>query len=290
MASQPMAFLRLTASNGLTINVDASIQDISYAPMVIVCSSFDPQLYVTPKILAWLRRLSRLGASIGGVETGSYILARAGLLDDYRATIHWENTQSITEAFPKVRLTGRIFEIDRDRFSASGAAAAMDMMLHFIAVRMGRKVASAVAEEFIYNRMRAAESPQRLTASERMNTRQPRLRRLLNSIDKDLERRLDVGKLASKEGISQREIRRLFQKYLGSSPQAYHRILRLQKAQSMLRQTDKSISEVALACGFTSSSDFSRAYRRQFRCRPLEDRREIYQLDPSSIMLIPGLE
>lgn len=270
------------ASNGLTINVDGAISEISQASMVIVCSSFDPHLYATPKILAWLRKLARLGTNIGGVETGAYVLARAGLLNNHRATIHWENTQSIVQAFPKVRLTGRIFEIDRNRFSASGAAAAMDMMLHFIALRLGRKVASAVAEEFIYNRMRDADSPQRLTASERMNTRQPRLRRLLNLIDRNLAKRLDIGGLAAKEGISEREVRRLFRAYLGSSPQAYHRVLRLQRARSILRQTDNSILEVALSCGFTSSSDFSRAFKREFGRTPLEDRREVYQLDPPS--------
>jgi transcriptional regulator GlxA family with amidase domain len=264
------------ASNGLSINVDCSIKDVTHSPMVIVCSSFDPQLYATPKILSWLRKLDRLGAHIGGIETGAYVLALAGLLDGHRATIHWENTESIAEKFPKVRLTGRIFEIDRRRFSASGAVAAMDMMLHFIALRLGRKVASAVAEEFIYNRIRDAESPQRLAASERLNIRQPRLRRLLEFLDLQLERRLDVPAMAASEKISEREVRRLFHKYLGSSPQAYHRSLRLNKARSLLRQTDMPVSEVALNCGFVSSADFSRAFRREFGKTPLDDRRDVY--------------
>ncbi len=271
----------VTASNGLSLNVDGSIQDVVDCAMVIVCSSFDPHLYITPKILAWLRKLDRQGAMIGGVETGAYVLARAGLLDGCRATIHWENAQSMIEAFPKVQLTGRIFEIDGRRFSAAGASAAMDMMLHFIGMRVGRHVAASVAEQFIYNRLRGSESPQRLAASERMNMRHPRLRRLLQFMDSHLHERLDIAAIAGAEKISERELRRLFRTHLDDSPQDYHRTLRLEKARLMLRQTDLSVTDIASGCGFASSSDFSRAFRRKFGCKPVDDRKEIYVLDRS---------
>lgn len=270
------------ASNGLTVSVDGSIKDVAFCPMVIVCSSYDPHLYTTPATVAWLRKFARWGATIGGVETGAYVLARAGLLNHHRATIHWENSESFAAEFPKVQLTGRIFEIDRRRFSASGAAAAMDMMLHFITMKLGRRIACAVAEEFIYNRMREAQIPQRLEASERMNTRQPRLRRLLRLLDSHLYDRLDVTTMAASENISEREVRRLFHTYLGTSPQSYHRTLRLQKARLMLRQSELSVSDVAHSCGFASGSDFSRAFKREFGCKPLDDRSEVYFVDRSA--------
>ena len=276
------------ASNGLMINVDGSIKDIEFSPIVIVCSSFDPHLYTTPGILTWLRKMARMGAHVGAIETGTYVLARAGILDNYRATIHWENTESFAEEFPKVRLTERIFEIDRRRFTASGAAAAMDMMLHFIAVQLGRNIALAVAEAFIYSWARDEKSRQKLGASERLHTRQPRLRRLLRLLDSHLDDRLDVNKMAASENISEREVRRLFRRYLGSSPQAYHRSLRLQKARLMLRQTSMSVSDVALSCGFASGSDFSRAFKREFGLRPLLDRGEVYSLDRSAILSLPS--
>jgi len=263
------------ASNGLTLNVDGAFEDVSSCQMVIVVSSFDPQLYITQSMLSWLRRMARQGIPIGAVETGTYVLARARLLDHYRATIHWENMDSFAEEFPKVRLTGRIFEIDRKRFSASGAAAAMDMMLHFIAQQAGHRVAAAVAEEFIYNRIRGPEIPQRLEAAERLQARHPRVKRLLKALDSHLEDRLNVAQIAAFERISEREVRRLFQTHLGMSPQAYHRKLRLQKARLMLRQTDLLVSDVALCCGFASGSDFSRAFRREFRQKPGEERAEL---------------
>jgi transcriptional regulator GlxA family with amidase domain len=260
------------ASNGLAIQVDGSIKDVLYASTVIVCSSFDPHLYTTSKTIAWLRMLDRQGAYLGAVETGAYVLARAGLLDNCRATIHWENDEGMVSQFPKVHFTGRIFEIDGRRFTASGATAAMDMMLHLISESVGHEIALKVAEEFIYNRMRPAKVPQRLPASERLNITKPRLKRLLAHLDSHLDEPMDVANMAIPAGVTEREIRRLFQSGLATSPKAYHRRLRLQKARSMLHQTDLSVSDVAIRLGFSSSSDFCRAFRREFGTSPLQDR------------------
>jgi transcriptional regulator GlxA family with amidase domain len=267
------------ASNGLSVNVHGSIDAVDSCPMIIVCSSFDPHLYATRRVISWLRKLARQGTVLGAVETGSWVLARAGLLNGYRATIHWENRASIDEVFPEVILTDNIFEIDRDRFSASGATAAMDMMLHFIGTQHGVAVASSVAEEFIYNRMRASQAPQRLSTTQKYALRHPKLRRLTELLDSQLERRVDVRELAGTSGLSARQVHRLFKSHLGLSPQAYHRKLRLQRARDMLRQTELTVLEIAMASGFASSSDFSRVYRRAFRRSPHQDRASVYALD-----------
>ncbi|HEV2505464.1 MAG TPA: GlxA family transcriptional regulator [Mesorhizobium sp.] len=264
------------ASNGLMLQVDGAIQDVAFSPIVIVCSSFDPQLHTTPAMLGWLRRQARRGAMVGAVETGAHVLARAGLLDGYRATIHWENAPAFAEEFPEVRLTATLFEIDRRRFTASGASAAMDMMLAMIAEQAGQKVASGIADEFIYNRMRQAQSPQRLPVSDRLRARNPRLRRLLGFFERMLTETVEVADMAASEGISVREVQRLFKTHLGVSPKAYHRRLRLQHAQALLRQTDMAIGDIASNCGFSSGADFSRAYRRAFARRPIDDSGAVY--------------
>jgi transcriptional regulator GlxA family with amidase domain len=267
------------ASNGLSVNVHGSIDAVDECPMIIVCSSFDPHLSATRKVLSWLRKLARQGTVLGAVETGSWVLARAGLLNGYRATIHWENRASIEEVFPDVILTDNIFEIDRDRYSASGATAAMDMMLHFIRSQHGAAVAASVAEEFIYNRIRGSQAPQRLSTHQKYSLRHPKLRRLTDLLDSQLERRVDVGELARTSGLSSRQVHRLFKTYLSMSPQTYHRKLRLQRARDMLRQTELTVLEIAMASGFSSASDFSRVYRRVFHQSPQEDRAAVYALD-----------
>ncbi len=267
------------ASNGLSVNVHGSIDAVASCPMILVCSSFEPPLSATRRVISWLRKLARQGTVLGAVETGSWVLARAGLLNGYRATIHWENRASIDEVFPEVILTDNIFEIDRDRFSASGATAAMDMMLHFIGTQHGVAVASSVAEEFIYNRMRASQAPQRLSTTQKYALRHPKLRRLTELLDSQLERRVDVRELAGTSGLSARQVQRLFKSHLGLRTQACHRQLRLQRARDMLRQTELTVLEIAMASGFASSSDFSRVYRRAFRRSPHQDRASVYALD-----------
>ncbi|PLP56285.1 AraC family transcriptional regulator [Mesorhizobium loti] len=264
------------ASNGLALQVDGSIREAAFSPVVIVCSSFNPHLHVTPAMLGWLRRQARQGAMIGAVETGAYVLARAGLLDGHRATIHWENAPGFAEEFPEVQLTDRLFEFDRRRFSASGASAAMDMMLAMIAEQAGQPVAARIADEFIYNRMREAQSPQRLPGADRLGTRNARLRRLLDFLERALAENVEVSDMAAFEKISAREVQRLFKTHLGVSPKAYHRRLRLQRAQDLLRQTDMPVTEVASSCGFSSGADFSRAYRREFARRPIDDSGAVY--------------
>jgi AraC family transcriptional regulator, glycine betaine-responsive activator len=267
------------ASNGLSVNVHGSIEDLDSCPMVIVCSSFDPHLYATRRVISWLKKLARQGTILGSVETGSWVLAKAGLLNGYRATIHWENRASIAEVYPEVILTDNIFEIDRDRFSASGATPAMDMMLHFISKQHGVAAASAVAEQFIYNRIRASQAPQRLSTTQKYGLRHPKLRRLTEMLDSQLERRIDVQELARISGLSARQVHRLFKAHLGVSPQTYHRQLRLRRARDMLRQTELTVLEIAMASGFTSSSDFARVYRRTFHQSPHQDRAAVYALD-----------
>jgi transcriptional regulator GlxA family with amidase domain len=267
------------ASNGLSVNVHGSIDDIESCPMLIICSSFDPHLSTTKKLLSWLRKLARQGTKLGGVETGSWVLARAGLLNGYRATIHYENRTSIAEVFPEVILTDNIFEIDRNRFSASGATAALDMILHFIGAQHGVAVASTVAEEFVYNRIRSSQVPQRLSTAQKHGWRHPQLRRLTELLDSQLERRINVTELARTSGLSVRQVHRLFKTHLDVSPQAYHRQQRLQRARDMLRLTELSVLEIAMSSGFASSSDFSRAYRKSFRRSPNEDRGPVYMMD-----------
>jgi AraC family carnitine catabolism transcriptional activator len=267
------------ASNGLSVNVDCAMQEAEFSGIVIVCCSFNPHLVATPPVLAWLRRQERLGAMIGGVETGAYVLAKAGLLNGHRATIHWENAEGFEEQFPQVKLTSAIFEIDNRRFSASGAAAAMDMMLYFVKQRLGDKVASGVAEEFVINRIRPGEAPQRIETSDRLNTRNPRLRRLLKYLERNLDVSLETSDMAAAENISEREVRRLFDQHIGVSPAAYHRSLRLLRAQTLLRQSDLDVSQIAFDCGFSSCSAFSRAYKREFGRRPKDDSGAVYLND-----------
>ncbi|MGH6962212.1 MAG: GlxA family transcriptional regulator, partial [Dongiaceae bacterium] len=266
----------VTASSGIAVVPEASIDAsadarIRYAA-VIVCAGPGAELYEDKAVFAWLRRLDRQGVDIGAISLGSYLLARAGLLDGYRCTIHWENLSGFAEAFPQLDVTPELFEIDRNRFSCSGGIAALDLMLNLIQLQHGHALAAAVSDQFIHERIRDRHDRQRMALPARLGIRHPKLVAAVRRMEETLEEPVSCAGLAAGIGLSGRQLERLFGKYLGRTPTRYYMELRLNKARLLLLQTDLSVLDVALACGFASASHFSKCYREFFRRTPSEER------------------
>ena len=261
------------ASNGFTIMPESGIAGASHFPTMIVCAGIDVHLFRDKEVFSWLRRLARNGAHIGALCTGSHILARAGLLEGYRCTIHWENIPGFVEEFPDIDVTTELFEIDRNRFTCSGGTAALDMMLHMIAPRYGHELTAAVSEQFIHDRIRGPHDHQRMTLQSRLGIRDSKLLSVVGQMEANLEEPLSRTQLAESVGLSMRQLERLFRKNLDSTPKHYYLELRLRRARQLLLQTSISVLGVALACGFVSASHFSKCYREFFERTPREERR-----------------
>lgn len=226
---------------------------------------------------ALLRSALRRGLAIGSLSTASYLLARAGLLDGYRCTIHWENSAAFQEEFPLCRVTGKIYEIDRDRLTCSGGTAAMDMMFHIIADRHGRDFAARAASQFHHERIREADAPQQGGEQQRIDSLPQPLRLALRSMQRNLETPAAVAEIAAEVGLSPRQLERLFKRYLGTSPTRHYLALRIERAHELLTYTNKPILEIAIASGFASTSHFSHWFRRFHGQRPSEVRERARQ-------------
>ncbi|MGH6947286.1 MAG: GlxA family transcriptional regulator [Kiloniellales bacterium] len=260
------------ASNGIFMQPDGNLDAASELPIVVVCSGIDVQLFDDKAALSWLRKIGRRNVEIGALCTGSHILARAGLLDGHRCTIHWENLASFAEDFPQIDVTGELFEIDRSRFTCAGGTAAIDMILNVIASQHGAKLAAAVADQFMHERIRDQRDQQRMSLPARLGVRHPKLLSVIELMEKNLEEPLARGELAKLARLSTRQLERLFRKYLKRSPARYYLELRLNKARLLLLQTNMSVIDVALACGFVSASHFSKCYRDFFGHTPRKER------------------
>ena len=269
----------VSASNGMSLVAESAIADVARFPSIVVCASFAPERYITKKNLAWLRRLDRQGSEMGAVETGTYFLARAGLLEGYRATLHWENLSSFAEQFPDIEITGELFEIDRKRFTCSGGTGALDMMLHRISERHGHKLAMAVSESLLHSRIRNPDDHQRLGLAVRLKVRHPALLNIVQMMESNLEEPLSLDELCEIGGISRRQLERLFRSWLKDTPTGYYLKLRLSRARQLLEHTTISVMDVSLACGFVSAPYFSRAYKAQYGRSPREDRRILQGAD-----------
>ncbi len=261
------------ASNGMTVMAEAAIADVERFPVVIVCASFDPQLSESKALLNWLRRLDRQGTVLGGLDTGTHVLARAGLLGGHRVTLHWENLPGFAEEFPDIEVSSELFEIDRKRMTCSGGTAAIDLMLHLIWARHGEALAVGVSEQLLHDRIRNPGDHQRMALGLRLGVRHPKLLSIVDAMEKAVEEPLGLDRLAALGGISRRQLERLFRGHLDDTPTGYYLKLRLRRARHLLEQTDLGVLQVAMACGFVSAPYFSRAYRSLFGRSPREDRR-----------------
>ena len=262
----------IACSAGTRFVLDGDLPEAGRDDTLLVIGGVDVAQATTPRILSWLRREARRGVAIGGLCTAAWSLARAGLLDGKRATIHWENHDSFVEEFPDVQLTKSVFTIDGKRLTTAGGTASVDLMLHLIARDHGEDLAALVADQLIYSSIRTDQDTQRLSIPTRIGVRHPRLSQVIREMEQNIEEPISPSVLASQVGMSTRQLERLFRRYLDRSPKRYYMGLRLSKARNLLMQTDMSIINVALACGFTSPSHFSKCYRAQYGTTPYRER------------------
>ena len=262
----------VSCSNGVTVQTDAGLADAGRLAGVIVCGGIDIHRFADRAPLSWLRRMDRTGVAVGAICTGTHVLARAGLLEGYRCTIHWENLVSFTEEFPDIMVTAQLFEVDRNRMTSAGGTASIDMMLDLIAGEHGQELAGDVAEQMIHERIRPSSEHQRLSLPGRLGVRHPKLLAIIELMEQHLEEPLSRTDLARQAGLSTRQLERLFRKYLNRSPARYYLELRLHRARLLLLQTTMSVMNVALACGFVSASHFTKCYRAFFGRTPYRER------------------
>jgi len=262
---------QVAASNGVEISTEP-LGEVPRDATLMVCGGTGVKQATTRGVLTWLRRESRRGIAVGAVCTGAQALARAGLLDGRRCTIHWENRDSFEEDFPEIELAQTVYVIDQNRYTAAGGTASADLMLNLIARRHGAEIANLVADQMIHTALRTDRDEQRLSIPTRIGVRHPKLAAVIQTMEANIEEPISPATLARDVGMSTRQLERLFRRYLNRSPKRYYMELRLQKARNLLLQTDMSVINVALACGFASPSHFSKCYRALYQTTPYRER------------------
>jgi transcriptional regulator GlxA family with amidase domain len=241
----------IEASNGIAFGGQDIDTLAAQAEVVMVCGGAKIELVDDRDIARVLRAAVRRGIAIGAISTGSELLARIGLLDGYRCTIHWENRPAFREAYPRVNCTDKIFEIDRKRITCSGGIAVIDLML---------------------DRIRSADDVQRTGTQPSLKHAPPGLRKAVRIMRDHIEDTLSIAQIAAHVGICVRQLQRLFLHHLGVSPAHYYIEIRLHVGRDLLMYSDQSISSIAIAIGFSSVSHFAIWFRRQFGIRPSDVR------------------
>ena len=258
----------VVASNGIPLPTERAESAVDGSDYFFVCGGLRIQSVDERRYHTVLRKAARLGIAVGSLSTGTYLLARAGLLDGYRCTIHWENRPALQEEFPNLVCTEKIYEIDRDRLTCSGGTAAMDLMLQLIVKRHGAELGRRVANQFHHERIRDERDSQSGGRLERLASLPTTVRNAVRLMKRHTEDPISIAEIARRSGMSARQIERLFLRYLEMSPARYYLSMRIDRARELLLYSDRSILEVAVSTGFTSTSHFSHWFRRLGGMRP----------------------
>jgi AraC family transcriptional regulator, glycine betaine-responsive activator len=260
------------ASNGLQLSPTLPLEQVGTVDILFVCGGVQVQEAVSAKVVAALRRLAERRIALGALCTGGYALAKAGLLDKYRATIHWENLSALREEFPRIQLSDQLFTIDGDRFTCSGGVAPLDLMLHLVEARLGARVSQLISEQFIVDRIRNDRDRQYVPLRAQIGVSHESLIKVAQLMEENIEKPLSLDEIAAATELSRRQIERLFKRHLNCVPKRYYLQMRLRRARELLLQTSMPIIDITTACGFQSPPHFSRCYRAQFGCPPSAER------------------
>ena len=261
--------------NGLNMEVHAGLNDLPECDRLFVLASEDMAARATSPVLGAIRRMRACGTPVGGLCSGAWILAAAGLLTGRRAALHWDYHDSFNELFPEVDLVQTVFVDDPRHPTAAGGTATADYMLHVIEQDHGTDLAAAIADQMVYSSVRSDTAEQRVSLQARLGVRNPHLARAIRIMRETIEEPVSPSRIAEEIGISTRQLERLFAQFMKATPKKFYVELRLERARKLLLQTEASVIEVGLACGFDSPSHFSRLYKDRFGLTPTFQRHKM---------------
>ena len=261
------------SSDGIDVQVNAQLADEGQYDLLIVVGGVDIEHNVRPAEIAWLKRHARSPAWLGGICTGTYALALAGLLEGYQCSVHWDCMTPMTERFPNVLCSSQIYTVDRDRITASGGTVSLHMMLAYLGLHHPNALVEAVADMLICDRHRPDHELQLIPTWSRKVALKPKLSEVLQLMEANLEEPIPLSELAGLVGLSMRQLERLFLQNLHCTPSRYYLKLRLDRARRLIRQSSRSIVEITSMCGFVSTTHFSRCYRKHMGLSPRADRK-----------------
>ncbi len=265
----------VSSGNGMSLGVDTNIGDADSFPIVFVLAGNHPTQHLSKKLLNWLRRLARHGCIMGGIDTGAFALAEAGLLRDRRVTMHWESISTFRECYPEIEISEQLYEIDNNCITCAGGHATLDLMLNIIGQQHGSNLAQVVANAFVAHRQRTAAEPQRLDPHLVPNDNNSPLNRILRAMENNIRTPLSAQALAKRAGVSLRALNRLVHDRVGDSAISYYRKIRLQAARNALFYSDIAIQDIGTSCGFASPEVFSRSFKVHFGVSPRKFRQRV---------------
>ncbi|WP_372573586.1 GlxA family transcriptional regulator [Ruegeria jejuensis] len=254
----------VTSSSGLRVAPHARLSDEG-GDLLMVMPSYGFRNYLNWPIGAALRSAAGRFSTLVGLDTGSWLLAEAGLLTDLKATIHWEELTGFAERFPETEVLRERFVIDGNRITCSGAMAAFDLVMHLIGRDHGQALALEVAQLFMTRDSARSHASSGTSAP---------VNRALAAMQANLEQPLAIPDIAAQARLTQKALEVRMKAELGAGPARVYRRMRLNLARKMVSETDLPVSEIAVRAGYENASAMTRAFGGEFGQSPSEMRKK----------------
>ncbi|MEM5461553.1 GlxA family transcriptional regulator [Paraburkholderia phytofirmans] len=263
---------RAVSSCGMAVEPSLKVGNAAEFDFLMICAGGNLASFRDRNLDNWLRKLALSSTVFVGISGGTWMLARAGILNGRRCTIHWEYAPIFREEFPEINLRRTLYEIDGNCWSCAGGIAALDLMFDMIERDCGRPLAVAVGDWFLQTEVRLGGRPQRMSMRQRYEVTHPKLLHALELIEHHIDDPIGRDEIAAIVELSVRQLERLFREHLGVSVREHYVSVRLKQAQQLLSQSALSITEIATATGFMSGSHFARVFRESLGRSPSEMR------------------
>ena len=263
--------INVQASNMMEIachGLDHPVRQDATLDCVALLGSWGAERFFDNRLANWLRGHERHGVALIGVEIGSYIFARAGLLTARQATTHWSFFAGFAESFPQVAAREQMFTIDKQIMTCAGGLAGIDLVLHRIAAAHDEELAAEIANQMLHHLRAEPHFAQRPPTGAATPDVHPVIRRVSQILEERIEDGISIPELCRQMKIPQRKLERLFNKHVGCTIVQFYRFVKLQYARTLLVSTNMDIREISVASGFNSMSYFSHCFAKVFGRKP----------------------
>ena len=274
------------SSCGVAVLADTPLQDAGrFDCIVVVGGLLHGGQRVPAGVEVMLRQAAARSARLVGLCTGSFLLARAGLMEGYLACVSWFHRDDFEAAFPHCRVvSNQMYVVDRERWTCAGGTSVVHLAAHLIEQALGRASAVKALRILIEDQplpsrtlqpaARPAGSADETAGAKVGDTL---VRKAMLMAEQHLHAPLPVAGLCSALGIGRRQLERRFQSEVGLSPARYRHQLRLERAHWLLLHTDLEVGSVAQECGFADGTALARAVRAAGGANPLQLRQALRQ-------------
>lgn len=262
-----------TASCGVKVQPTSDLLPAKALDYLVVVGGL---LHAGPQVdettLRYLRDMGATRVTLIGICTGSFVLCRAGVMKNHRSCVSWYHYQDFREMFPENEvIADRLFVDERQRITCAGGAGTAALASHLIERHLGRATAHKATQILLFDRTRYAQDAQPHPPIVEYVV-EPRVRRALLLMEQNLTRPVPIAAIATKLGVSVRQLERLCQAHLGMGPAALYRRLRMRFASWLIENTNRPVMDIAIEAGFNDGAHFSRQFKGIYGISPSRHR------------------